>query len=126
MRNLICHPDLRFLALIAAIATPLVVPSEASGTAQFSRQYNTPCSTCHAAFPRLNDVGIGFKDAGFQFPEEDLAFIATPRTLLTMPARVLRSTQMSLRQPEDAVPPSSIPDPNLRTLQQRYFKSSPM
>ncbi len=122
MRNLIGHADLGFLVLIATIATLLVVPGEASGTAQFSRQYNTSCSTCHAAFPRLNDVGIAFKDAGFQFPEEDLSFIATPRTLLTMPAGVLRSTQMSLRQPEYVAPPSSIPDPNLRTLQQRYFK----
>lgn len=122
MRNLTCHADLRFLVLIATIATPLVVPREASGTAQFSRQYNTSCNTCHAAFPRLNDVGIAFKDAGFQFPEEDLSFIATPRTLLTMPARGLHSTKMFLRQPEYAAPPSSIPDPNLRTLQQRYFE----
>jgi len=86
MRNLTCHADLRFLVLIATIATPLVVPREASGTAQFSRQYNTFCSTSHAPFPRLNDVGIAFKDSGFQFPEEDLSFIATPRTLMTMPA----------------------------------------
>jgi hypothetical protein len=88
MRNLICHADMRFLVLIATITTSLVVPREASGTAQFSRQYNTSCTTCHAAFPRLNDVGIAFKDAGFQFPEEDFTFIATPRTLLTMPTPV--------------------------------------
>jgi len=99
VRNLICHADLRFLVLIATIATSLVVPREVSGTAQFSRQYNTSCRTCHAAFPRLNDVGIAFKDAGFQFPEEDFSFIATPRTLLIMPARVLHSTKISLRRP---------------------------
>ncbi len=87
MRNTICHADLRFLVLIATIATPLVVPPEASATAQFSRQFNTSCTTCHTAFPKLNDVGIAFKDAGFQFSDK-----------------------------------GCIPDPNLRRLQQRYFK----
>src|SRR5712692_2307585 len=121
MRNLICQADLRFLTLIATIATPLVVPHEASGTTQFSRQYNTSCTTCHTAFPKLNDVGIAFKDAGFQFPEEDVSFIATPRTLLTMPASVRHATKMSFQRPEYVAPPSSISDPTLRTLQQRYF-----
>src|SRR6266567_924694 len=88
MRNTICQADLRSLVLIATIATPLVVPPEASATVQFSRQYDTPCTTCHTAFPRINDVGIAFKDAGFQFPEEDVSFIATPRTLLSMPTVV--------------------------------------
>src|SRR5207244_1897373 len=47
MRNLIGQADLGFVVLIATIAMPLVVPQEASGTAQFSRQYNTSCNTCH-------------------------------------------------------------------------------
>ncbi len=111
MRNTICQADLRFLVLIATIATPLVVPPEASATAQFSRQYNTSCTTCH----------IAFKDAGFQFSDEDVSFIAIPRTL-TKPAVVSHSTKLSYQRPEYAVPPSSIPDPNLRRLQQRYFK----
>ena len=38
--------------------------------------------SCHTAFPKLNDIGLAFKDAGFQFSEEDASFIATPRTLL--------------------------------------------
>jgi hypothetical protein len=87
MRNLVCH-------------APLVVPREASGTAQFSRQYNSSCNTCHTAFPRLNDVGTAFKDDGFQFSEEDFTFIATPRTLLTTPAVIPHSTKMSLHRPE--------------------------
>jgi hypothetical protein len=122
MRNLIYHADLRFLVLIATIATPLLVPQEASGTPQFSRQCNTFCNTCHTAFPRLNDVGLAFKDTGFQFREEDLSFIVIPRTLLTTSAVVLHSTKMSLHRPEYAAPPSSISDPNLRMLQQKYFR----
>ena len=92
MCSLIYKADLRLLVLMATIATPLVVLQEASGTAQFSRQYNTSCNTCHAAFPMLNDVGIAFKDAGFQFPEEDASFIATPRTL-TRPAVLCPSSR---------------------------------
>jgi hypothetical protein len=42
--------------------------------------------------------------------------------MLTMPAVIPHSTKMSLHRPEYAAPPSSISDPNLRMLQQRYFK----
>jgi hypothetical protein len=122
MRNLKCRASLRLVVLIVAIATCQVIPQKASATPQFSRQYNTSCNTCHTAFPKLNDVGIAFKDAGFQFPKEDVSFIATPRTLLTMPAVVAHSAKMSFHRPEYAAPPSSISDPNLRTLQQRFFK----
>jgi hypothetical protein len=37
----------------------------------FSRQYGTSCSTCHLDFPKLNDFGKAFKDAGFKFPKDD-------------------------------------------------------
>ena len=33
----------------------------------FSRQYGTSCTTCHLDFPKLNDFGKAFKDAGFKF-----------------------------------------------------------
>jgi hypothetical protein len=120
MRDLIRQTDLSFLILIATIAMPLV-SQEASSTPQFSRQYNTACNSCHRAFPKLNDVGIAFKDAGFKFPQEDIPFITTPRAL-TMLAVVPPSFKMSFQQPEYAVPPSSISDPNLRALQQGYLK----
>ena len=37
----------------------------------FSRQYQTSCATCHIDFPKLNDFGKAFKDAGFKFPKDD-------------------------------------------------------
>ncbi len=37
----------------------------------FSRQYGTSCMTCHVDFPKLNDFGKAFKDAGFKFPQDD-------------------------------------------------------
>jgi hypothetical protein len=33
--------------------------------------YGTSCMTCHVDFPKLNDFGKAFKDAGFKFPEGD-------------------------------------------------------
>ena len=52
----------------------------------FSRQYGTSCSTCHVDFPKLNDFGKAFKDAGFKFPKDDESFIKVPPVLLGAPA----------------------------------------
>jgi hypothetical protein len=48
----------------------------------FSRQYQTSCATCHLDFPKLNDFGKAFKDAGFKFPKDDESFVKVAPTLL--------------------------------------------
>src|SRR5216684_7415485 len=48
----------------------------------FSRQYGTSCSTCHVNFPKLNDFGKAFKDAGFKFPKDHESFVKVAPTLL--------------------------------------------
>src|SRR6202142_3553951 len=53
----------------------------------FSRQYGTSCSTCHLDFPKLNDFGKAFKDAGFKFPKNDEDFIKVPPVMLGAPAQ---------------------------------------
>jgi len=53
----------------------------------FSRQYGTSCSTCHVDFPKLNDFGKAFKDAGFKFPKDDETFMKVPPVLLGAPAQ---------------------------------------
>jgi len=52
----------------------------------FSRQYQTSCSTCHIDFPKLNDFGKAFKDAGFKFPKDDETMLKVPHALLGAPA----------------------------------------
>src|SRR5437588_4387633 len=52
----------------------------------FSRQYGTSCSTCHIDFPKLNDFGKAFKDAGFKFPKDDEALLKVPPVMLGAPA----------------------------------------
>ncbi|MHB8481442.1 MAG: hypothetical protein ACYDBV_01705 [Nitrospiria bacterium] len=55
----------------------------------FAKKYNLPCTACHEAFPKLNDVGIAFRDNGYQFgtdrdtPSENL--VISPLSLRTTP-----------------------------------------
>ena len=38
-------------------------------------------------FPKLNDFGKAFKDAGFKFPKDDETFIKVPPVMLGSPAQ---------------------------------------
>ncbi|PYX83695.1 MAG: hypothetical protein DMG68_21885 [Acidobacteria bacterium] len=70
---------LSLLLLILMCGTSYAIPA-------FSRQYGTSCSTCHIDFPKLNDFGKAFKDAGFKFPKDDESFIKIPPIMLGAPA----------------------------------------
>jgi hypothetical protein len=64
------QPYRRFKGFLPLILLILMVLTAYQSFAipAFSRQYGTSCSTCHIDFPKLNDFGKAFKDAGFQFP----------------------------------------------------------
>jgi hypothetical protein len=62
-------------------AFSLIAP-KANAIPAFSRQYQTSCSTCHVDFPKLNDFGKAFKDAGFKFPKDDETLLKVPAVLL--------------------------------------------
>jgi hypothetical protein len=78
------------LRRVSAVLFTLLVLGMLSSTSYaipaFSRQYGTSCSTCHVDFPKLNDFGKAFKDAGFKFPKDDESFIKAPPVLLGAPA----------------------------------------
>jgi hypothetical protein len=59
-----------------------VVTPDVYGIPAFARQYGTSCSTCHVDFPKLNDFGRAFKDAGFKFPKDDESFLKIPPVML--------------------------------------------
>ena len=65
----------------------LAKPPAVHAIPAFSRQYGTSCSTCHSDFPKLNDFGKAFKDAGFKFPKDDESYLKTPPVMLGSPAQ---------------------------------------
>ena len=79
------------LALFASIPAPVAGGAKFGhqiyAIPAFSRQYGTSCSTCHVDFPKLNDFGKAFKDAGFKFPKDDETFIKVPPVMLGSPAQ---------------------------------------
>jgi len=58
-------------ALVVLLVALFVVPKKSPAIPAFSRLYGTSCMTCHIDFPKLNDFGKAFKDAGFKFPQDD-------------------------------------------------------
>lgn len=58
------------LGVGAAGLLAVFAPQEAAAIPAFSRQTGKSCSTCHSAFPKLNQVGQNFKTNGFRFPED--------------------------------------------------------
>lgn len=82
VQALCCVASLAFtLTLILAL------PQRGNAIPPFSRQYGTSCSTCHLDFPKLNDFGKAFKDAGFKFPKDDESMIKIPPVMLGAPAQ---------------------------------------
>jgi len=75
--------SLPFVAVLVALS---LSPS-AGAIPAFSRRYGTSCTTCHLDFPKLNDFGKAFKDAGFKFPKDDESFLKEPPILLGAPAQ---------------------------------------
>jgi len=69
------------------IAVALAAVPDTFAIPPFSRQYGTSCTTCHLDFPKLNDFGKAFKDAGFKFPKGDEDFIKIPPVMLGAPAQ---------------------------------------
>ena len=85
MRGLSFRAGKRFLPLLVMLL--LILPSQPSfAIPAFSRLYGTSCSTCHIDFPKLNDFGKAFKDAGFKFPKDDESMLKIPPVMLGAPA----------------------------------------
>lgn len=75
-----------FVTLALLFLLVLASKTKSYGIPAFSRLYGTSCSTCHIDFPKLNDFGKAFKDAGFKFPKDDAAMIKIPPVMLGAPA----------------------------------------
>lgn len=61
--------SLRFVLLIIPLLSFVVqglMPRGAQTLPLFAREYKTPCTTCHVAFPRLNAFGMQFRQNGYR------------------------------------------------------------
>lgn len=84
------QPGLRFIGcgslLAVVVVMVLAAPRKTQAIPAFARMYGTSCSTCHLDFPKLNDFGKAFKDAGFKFPKDDESLLKIPPVMLGAPA----------------------------------------
>lgn len=69
-------------AALAAAFLALSFAPASQAIPAFARQYGTSCATCHLDFPKLNDFGKAFKDAGFKFPKDDESMLKIPPVML--------------------------------------------
>ncbi len=53
----------------------LLAAERAAAIPAFARKYATSCSTCHVAFPKLNDFGEAFRLNGFQITQDDEFYV---------------------------------------------------
>jgi len=81
------HQGRSMFLVVVGLFCCLLFSTSSQAIPAFSRQYGTSCSTCHVDFPKLNDFGKAFKDAGFKFPKDDETFIKIPPVMLGAPAQ---------------------------------------
>ncbi len=73
-------------ALIGMTILMVFAPTKSYAIPPFARKYHTSCQTCHLDFPKLNDFGKAFKDAGFKFPADDDTYVKEAPVMLGAPA----------------------------------------
>jgi hypothetical protein len=81
-----CNTFPRQSFFLTLILLTLVFSSTSYAIPAFARMYGTSCSTCHIDFPKLNDFGKAFKDAGFKFPKDGESMLKIPPVMLGAPA----------------------------------------
>jgi hypothetical protein len=69
-------------ALLALSLCAGLLPRKGNAIPAFARLYGTSCMTCHIDFPKLNDFGKAFKDAGFKFPKDDENYLKVAPVML--------------------------------------------
>ncbi|MES1982782.1 MAG: hypothetical protein V4443_09940 [Pseudomonadota bacterium] len=95
------------IALLIALAGSLL-PASASAIPVFARQYNLTCTTCHAAFPKLNSFGREFIANNYRLPNWRETALDTGDDMLALPKTVplaLRAqAYVQMRQTSDIDP----------------------
>lgn len=61
--------------LLALIMVAGLLPQQASAIPAFARKNNITCSTCHSAWPMLNNTGRRYKERGYRFSADEVPHI---------------------------------------------------
>ena len=77
--------SIRLALFVNLVVIPFCFTSTSHAIPAFARMYGTSCSTCHIDFPKLNDFGKAFKDAGFKFPKDNERMLKIPPVMLGAP-----------------------------------------
>jgi hypothetical protein len=67
------------------LAISSIFPNTASALPAFARQYGISCTTCHAAFPRLNSFGRSFVENNYRLDNWKENTLQTSDDLLALP-----------------------------------------
>src|SRR5437588_13116932 len=59
------------LLLTSILLLLFFTPTDSFAIPVFARKYGLPCSSCHAAWPKLHSLGQQFKDEGYQLRNEN-------------------------------------------------------
>ena len=64
--------------LVVLVLIVVIYPQEANAIPAFARKNTMTCSSCHSAWPMLNDVGRSYKENGYRFSK-----LEQPRVKIT-------------------------------------------
>jgi len=83
------HPVV-YLLLFILLASVLILalPKPASTMPVFARKYDMSCSTCHSAYPRLNEFGEQFASDNLRLPNWKNKTVDTGDDMLALPDQV--------------------------------------
>ncbi|MDO8412903.1 MAG: hypothetical protein Q7S51_03825 [Gallionellaceae bacterium] len=77
----------KYLCLLL-LSTACLFSTSASAIPAFARQYNVSCTTCHAAFPRLNSFGQDFIANNYRLPNWKETTLSTGDDMLALPKTI--------------------------------------
>ncbi|HEY0722257.1 MAG TPA: hypothetical protein VGE50_13505 [Gammaproteobacteria bacterium] len=82
------HPALRLPhhLLVTLVIVLIGWSSSSQAIPVFARQYDMSCSACHAAYPRLNEFGVMFRDNNYRLPNwKEKIGVETGDDMLVLP-----------------------------------------
>ena len=64
-------PSTNIKSVLWVFIVGVIWTTSANAVPAFARKYDMNCSGCHTAYPQLNSIGRGFKEAGYRFTTDD-------------------------------------------------------